>query len=459
MPLHAQERVLLIGDNDRQLHAALLQVMPGATVTAVPGYFDGIAELSSNHYTAVFAAAEPIERRPEAAVRTLRHLVGDGRLLLFGHPTLEPLSRKMLEFGCDDYLVSPAAPGELLQVFGTPTLRLASQSAGVEPSPLQAPVAAEPSKMSVLMGLSLSEILLDAMLKHTHDAPAAAIKQLNTALQPTMHLIQSPEGAPAPSAPDGWLTLSVAVRGESTALGALHLLMPRDEEESAARHFLSQLAHLLGKLMQLQDRHNQLQKLAITDELTGLYNARYFKHFLSRILEKARAKRFPVTLLLFDIDNFKRYNDTYGHGVGDEILKQTAMLLKRCCRDHDLVARISGDEYAVVFWEKEGPRQPRQAAQAPNASRLPSSLVPILERFRRLISSHDFPELGASGKGTLTISGGLAVFPYDAHNMESLIQAADHALMFGAKQQGKNCINLVGDSAGSNLGGATPSEP
>jgi two-component system cell cycle response regulator len=266
-----------------------------------------------------------------------------------------------------------------------------------------------------------------------------------------MQLVHTPEGAPPPAAPEGLATISAPVRGDSGSLGALHLLMPRDEEESAARHFLSQLAHVLAKLMQLQERHNQLQKLAITDELTGLYNARYFKHFLSRIIEKARAKRFPVTLLLFDIDNFKQYNDTYGHGVGDAILKQTSALIKRCCRDHDLVARISGDEFAVVFWEKDGPRQPRHP-QPTGAARLPSSLVPILDRFRKLISTHDFPGLGPTGQGTLTISGGLAVFPYDAHNMETLIQAADHALMFGAKQQGKNCINIVGEVS-------EPSEP
>ena len=99
------------------------------------------------------------------------------------------------------------------------------------------------------------------------------------------------------------------------------------------------------------------QRLAITDDLTGIYNGRYFRHFLARIIEKARTLRFPVTLLLFDIDNFKSYNDRYGHGVGDEILRQTAALMRRCCRPHDLVARISGDEFAVVFWEKEGPRQ------------------------------------------------------------------------------------------------------
>src|ERR1700722_4414662 len=103
------ERVLLIGDAQRELQAALLQALPGAGVTAVPTLFDAVAELSANHFTTVLAAAEPLERRPEAAVKTLRELAGDARLLLFGHPTLEILSRKMLEFGCDDYVITPAS--------------------------------------------------------------------------------------------------------------------------------------------------------------------------------------------------------------------------------------------------------------------------------------------------------------------------------------------------------------
>ncbi|HTW93461.1 MAG TPA: GGDEF domain-containing protein, partial [Tepidisphaeraceae bacterium] len=152
------------------------------------------------------------------------------------------------------------------------------------------------------------------------------------------------------------------------------------------------------------------------------------------------------TLLLFDIDNFKGYNDQYGHGVGDEILKQTAALMRRCVRDHDLVARISGDEFAVVFWEPEGPRVPRDAQKAPAIpGQPPQEPALILERFRKLLESQDFPELGAGGKGKLTISGGLAVFPYDAQDVQTLIETADKALMFGAKQSGKNKINLVGE--------------
>src|SRR5688572_29856809 len=94
----AHERVLLIGDSQRQVQCALLQAVPGAQVTSVSTIFDGIAELAANPYTTVLAAAEPMERRPEAAVRALRELTSDGRLILFGHPTLELLSRKMMQF-------------------------------------------------------------------------------------------------------------------------------------------------------------------------------------------------------------------------------------------------------------------------------------------------------------------------------------------------------------------------
>src|SRR5277367_4623142 len=119
----SQERVLLIGDDDRQMYSTVTQAMPSAEVKCVASLFDGIAELSQEHYTTVLASVEPMERRPESAMRTLRELSGDGRLLLFGHPTLEPLSQKMLEFGCDDYLITPITPGELLETLGAPVPR------------------------------------------------------------------------------------------------------------------------------------------------------------------------------------------------------------------------------------------------------------------------------------------------------------------------------------------------
>src|SRR5215207_7698789 len=141
----AHERVLLIGDPYRQVHSALAQALPGAHVTSVASHFDGLAELVANNYTAVVAAAEPIERRPEAAVRQLRELAGDGRVVLFGHPTLELLSRKMLEFGVDDYLVTPTTSGEIEQVFRTPVApRRQKALPQVEPSENDVPELASP---------------------------------------------------------------------------------------------------------------------------------------------------------------------------------------------------------------------------------------------------------------------------------------------------------------------------
>src|ERR1700683_5190497 len=124
------------------MYSALTQALPTAQVKSVASLFDGIAELSHEHYTTVMASVEPMERRPESAVRTLRELSGEGRLLLFGHPTLEPLSQKMMEFGCDDYLITPISPGELLETLGGPALRLRKEGKANPPATTE-PVATQ----------------------------------------------------------------------------------------------------------------------------------------------------------------------------------------------------------------------------------------------------------------------------------------------------------------------------
>ena len=440
----APERVLVIGDAKRDVQAAVAQAAPGAQVTGVATVFDGIAELAANPYTTVMAAVEPIERRPEAAVRALRELARDSRLILFGQPSLEMLSRKMMQFGCDDYIVTPASAAEVQQVFGTPRLRIAEaatepEDGGAAPEPV-APAHAGDAFSSV----PVAEVLLDAMLQHPHDAAGAAVRAIHSHLAPRMGLGFRRAGGEPPAPNAGHVVLTQAVRSHGEDAGTLFLTLGADEDQSAARHVLSQVAHLVGKLVGLQDRHNGLQKLAITDELTGLYNARYFRHFLSRIVEKARVMHFPVTLLLFDIDDFKKYNDQFGHGVGDEILRQVAALMKRCTRDHDLVARIGGDEFAVVFWDKEGPRQPRDPHPGSLPGRPPVAPREIFKRFQRLIASEDFPMLGLSGKGVLGVSAGLAVFPYEAGDVDGLLAEADRRLVHGAKKSGKNTLFIVG---------------
>jgi GGDEF domain-containing protein len=438
------ERVLVIGDAQRDVQAALAEAVPGAQITSVATLFDGIAELSGGHFTTVLASAEPLERRPEAAVRTLRELAGDARLLLFGHPTLEILSRKMMEFGCDDYVVTPPNPSEFQQIFGMPPLRIAGSSSEVgEDSPSEPRVESSEALSGRLLQLPLAELLLDAMLEHPAEAVESAVKAIAARVGPELNLAYAKSNQPAPIPAEGSKLFTTSVFSGTEAAGNLYLIVPAGEDDAAAHEAASEVGRLIGKVAALQERHNRLQRLAITDELTGLSNARYFRHFLSLILDRARKMHFPVTLLLFDIDNFKKYNDQFGHATGDDILKQVAALMRRCSRQHDLVARIGGDEFAVVFWDKDGPRQPRQPK--PGASyRPPQEPLQVFERFKGLISSEEFPLLGQTGRGSLTVSAGLAVFPWDANGVDALIEEADKRLMMGAKRNGKNTVQIVG---------------
>ena len=188
----------------------------------------------------------------------------------------------------------------------------------------------------------------------------------------------------------------------------------------------------------------QLEKLATEDDLTGLKNRRYIWEFSRQIIEHAREEDGWVTLLLFDIDNLKSYNDAYGHLAGDEILKQAAILMRRCCRGHDVVGRIGGDEFAVVFWDGPQRKSLKEEAERRSASQEhPKEVISIAKRFRRELEKAEFHLLGPQGKGVLTISGGLASFPRDGSTIQELFGQADKALL-EAKRSGKNRIYLVG---------------
>jgi two-component system cell cycle response regulator len=194
----------------------------------------------------------------------------------------------------------------------------------------------------------------------------------------------------------------------------------------------------------LERKIEQLERLATEDDLTGLKNRRYIWEFSRQILEHARKESGRVTLLVFDIDNFKHYNDVYGHSVGDKILKQAAILMRRCCRSHDVVGRIGGDEFAVVFWD-----DPQRRATALKTERRLATAEPpkepifIAKRFQEEFEKAELHLLGPKGEGVLTISGGLAGFPRDGSTIQQLFQQADRALL-EAKRSGKNRIYLVG---------------
>jgi len=205
----------------------------------------------------------------------------------------------------------------------------------------------------------------------------------------------------------------------------------------------------------IEMRIKHLEKLATEDDLTGLKNRRYIWEFSRQIIEHARGENKRVTLLVFDIDDLKHYNDLCGHSAGDEILKQAGALMRRCCRSHDVVGRIGGDEFAVIFWDdpsisdssiEQTAKNERRSATADH----PNEAISIARRFvRELENAHTSlgdisgGGLGSEGKGVLTISGGLASFPRDGSTAQELFEQADKALL-EAKRSGKNRIYLVG---------------
>lgn len=427
-------RVLLVGDTDGQVQAALGVAAPDVSATSVRTVFDALAELQDAEYGALLVSVEPLEHRREAALKSLRAQLRGApglrlpRLVLFGPTSHEPQAREAMALGVDDYVLLPAQPQEIRDALGA------------APAAPETEIHEEAPSLPLLPAdLPLAAIILDALTWRAGAALPAAVERINTYM-PTAVRLELLEGNPG--LPDA---LAVSLGAADERQLTLHVPAAADEaDRELAQHDLQQLAVELAKLAELDARHVQLQRLALTDDLTGCYNRRYFRHFLDKIIAKGREDRFPVTLLLFDIDDFKLYNDRHGHSIGDAILKQTAELIKRCVRDHDLVARMGGDEFAVIFWEKEGPRTPHDPSSASGA-RFPPGPLAIANRFRRLMAEPDFFALGATGKGTLSISGGMAVYPFDAQNAQDLIEAADRALIFSSKRSGKNRLSLVGE--------------
>jgi len=167
-------------------------------------------------------------------------------------------------------------------------------------------------------------------------------------------------------------------------------------------------------------QYRLIEKMSYTDSMTELYNYRYFYKRLNE--EIFRAKRFDrmLAMVIFDIDNFKTFNDTYGHQAGDEVLKNLAVLVTRSVRAIDIVSRYGGEEFCVIM---------------PDTG-FANCLI-FVERLRKRIENYKFVSGYVDGGYKISISIGGAIYPSDAQTVDRLIYCADMALL-KAKAEGRN---------------------
>ena len=166
-----------------------------------------------------------------------------------------------------------------------------------------------------------------------------------------------------------------------------------------------------------------LKEMAVRDQLTSLYNHNFFYSRLEEEFERAVRYETPLSLILMDIDNFKHINDTYGHRVGDTVLKEISAMIKKGVRKTDVVARYGGEEFAVIL---------------PHT--LLKGAVDEAERLREIIESHVYAGLVTD---RITMSIGVASYPQKAAiNSGDLVNHADNAL-YKAKWSGKNCVKVA----------------
>ncbi len=168
----------------------------------------------------------------------------------------------------------------------------------------------------------------------------------------------------------------------------------------------------------------KIEELSYTDSMTGLYNYRYFyKRLGEEILRARRYERF-LGLVIFDIDEFKVINDTYGHQTGDHILKQLGMLIHNSVRTIDIVSRYGGEEFCVIM-----PETDREACEQ------------FMERLRVKIMEFEFRDRSNKKSLNISVSLGGAIYPTDATRIDRLIYCADMALL-ESKKSGRNKVSL-----------------
>src|SRR5438445_9949702 len=206
-------------------------------------------------------------------------------------------------------------------------------------------------------------------------------------------------------------TLGVLVL-DSTRTSAFH---------SADRPTLESVADICANAVQNAHHVERVRQLAYIDGLTGIFNRRFFELRINQEIERARRFDSALSVIILDVDQFKRLNDEFGHLLGDEVLRQISSIFSQHLRKIDVVCRYGGEEFAILLSQTT-----HQHA------------LGVAEKLRRMVDAWQFPGVPRP----VTISAGVATCPDHGTTRDELVKAADAGL-YAAKQAGRNCVRVA----------------
>ncbi len=229
--------------------------------------------------------------------------------------------------------------------------------------------------------------------------------------------------------------VSVPLQVGTRVIGTLDVLSKQNKQAFRSKHLkmLTVLAGQAAIAIENAQLYETLREESVRDQLTGLYNRRYMEEALRQAVYNAKRRKCPISILLFDIDHFKHVNDTYGHHVGDSVLREIGTLLRVNVRGEDIACRYGGEEFLVIL---------------PGAS-----LAHATQRAEALRATVQELRIGCGETISVTISIGVAVFPDHGSEMNDVISNADKALYL-AKHSGRNqvkCFKMNREQCGASV--------
>ena len=205
--------------------------------------------------------------------------------------------------------------------------------------------------------------------------------------------------------------------GVSAAYSRIGLIQKRVEQE-ISRKIDRKIKH---EIKVVEEQKKEAEKKAERDALTGCFNRRFFERKINYFLRQKKGVISPFSLIMVDLDDFKKINDTFGHQTGDSVLTEVAQIMRRCVKSSGFVVRYGGEEFIILL---QGMRN--------------ISAFNIAESIRREVENHPFID-DADKKMKVTTSIGIASYPENAQDKFSLVREADKAL-YRAKKTGKNRV-------------------